>query len=217
MAVPWVQGTAVLSIGTTTVLPLPLSAAVGTGDLLCVAYGWTTTSDTATVTDTALNTYTSITPVISGGELWSVAYCASSKGPTSTITVTKTGASATMLASVDQYRGGFTFLGSNSGTAVNVNPFIVPAITTANTGDLIFGVGVSISGFGITSGAGFTQREALSNALLTEDQFLVAAGSATATFATAGNDSYIGFVLDFSFAQPPPFGMPRFAITYRTW
>jgi len=214
MAVPWVQGTAI--VGVTTSLPVTLPAVLTTGNLVCVAYGWDSAIDSGTVTDPPGNIYTSIAPVIFGSETWAVAYCTNAKGGFNTVTISKTGVIRTILASVDEYRGTFTFFGSASGTATNTSPLSV-AVSTANAGDLIFGAGVSLTGLGITSGAGFVQRSTTSNALVTEDQFLVVAGNATATFTTNSNDNYDGFLLDFAMAQPPPFGMPRFAITYRTW
>ena len=177
----------VISAGTSA--PASLNVATQPGNTLVVYVIWDN-AGTATVTDTAGNTFTSVSAPLTWGTGYraQIFYAPNITGGADIVTAAfQTAVTSFGVIYVHEYAGisptspvDVTASASGSSTALNSG-----SVTTTSPNDLIFGAGVS-GGAVTAAGSGFVSRDQ-SYGNITEDRTAVTAGaySATATQKTA--------------------------------
>jgi len=196
-----------------------LGAAIGTGQLACVSFGFANSTgviDVVTCADDQGNSYTSSDSIFVGGGVgyqWNTFYKEGlSNGPQTVTGTSVNNPHSFMAIFVDVYSGvsisaaidGHTgqFQSVNNGTdAVTSGP-----ITTTINGDLVYGSCVCIDSQGISSaGTGFTIRQNnVDTSFSTEDLTQTTAGSIAATFTGVSPiaRSYMTTVMAFKPSAP---------------
>jgi chitodextrinase len=151
------------------------------GDMNIVAIGWNdTTSNITSVTDSQGNAYQLAVPVFRGNGLSQAIYYAPSiKAGADTVSATFNQAAIYVDLRVAEYAGVSAFDTGTSATGNDSTPS-TGAITTAASKELLFGAGMTFSGF-TAAGAGFTTRVITSpDSDILEDQMVNATGSYSA-------------------------------------
>lgn len=170
--VDYVSGSSYTNSGSSTSIPIP-GFSVSTGNLLVVGMRWegggATDTATASLADTAGNTYTLLGYQSTGsgeGHRIAVFYCLSAVGNASnaiTVTISASRTYRQAYAAQYSYSGtlqlGDTGSGANGGNTTTVTSS--PALT-AKSGDVVVGVnGQFNSTYTFTPNAGYTARDAL--------------------------------------------------------
>lgn len=215
MAWAHVQGfSSTTASGAGTSFSFAFSGTVTSGNMVAGRIEWPTgvPSDLTSVTDDKGNTYSLAAPGNDGTNwavrgFWLANITNTPKTLTATFANTQTGSQVTMTA--DEYSGGgtaaaidkaVTNVQTNPGTSANA--VTSGSVTTANAGELIYGVsGSSLHTSPVYSaGSGFTIREQDSSKNPgSEDQVQASAGAIAATFTdNTASDTSITTVMTFS-------------------
>lgn len=200
--VDYVSGSSYTNNGSSTSIPIP-GFSVSTGNLLVVGMRWegggATDTATASLADTAGNTYTLLGYQSTGsgeGHRIAVFYCLSAVGNASnaiTVTISASRTYRQAYAAQYSYSGtlqlGDTGSGANGGDTTTVTSS--PALT-AKSGDVVVGVNSQFhTSFTFTPNAGYTARDALALLALFDNipsgSFNEAPGG---TYSSTG-DSYV--------------------------
>jgi len=206
---------------TTVAASFPTNAA---GDLLVVVAEWNDNGATATIADTALNSYSvALGPVDNPDsqfrqQIWFVANSAASAG-TNTVTVTFSVAQAAKSILIHEYSGLNTSSpldrsASASGTGTALGSGLTAA--TAQADELIFGIGTNDTATVThTAGTGFTLREtqgpSAGQRVSSEDKIVAATGQYNATFTASATGTWTALVVTFKGAggaAPAPKRLP---------
>ncbi|MBZ5703262.1 MAG: hypothetical protein LAN84_15625 [Acidobacteriia bacterium] len=177
------------SAGSSTSITVTLSSAVGSGDLLFVWAQVFNTSNTISVSDSLANTWTCDTQQTGTSSTALMCYVKSSaSGASDIITISQTGAAATIVGTAAEYSGtdtaapldvvGYSFQGANATQTT-------PSVTTANANDVVIAAeNDGNMGNSTSPAAPFTLRTTPTsgtNAALA-DNIVTATGSYSATF-----------------------------------
>jgi hypothetical protein len=198
--------------GSTSSTTVAATVSPTVGYALIVSVGIAQNNVVVSLADSASETYTAVDNEGSAtncdapnGYCWATfVLCHVSTAPT-TITATVGTASAFSTILVDEYKNIATTSCLDQ-HAVHFQPNAVPTTangitsgsqTTTSNGDLIYGSTVDVIGNGtINSGTGFTARQNIASAFMTEDEIQATAGSTAATFtASASSDAFITALL----------------------
>lgn len=212
--VDYVSGSSYTNNGSSTSIPIP-GFSVSTGNLLVVGMRWegggATDTATASLADTAGNTYTLLGYQSTGsgeGHRIAVFYCLSAVGNASnaiTVTISASRYYRQAYAAQYSYSGtlqlGDTGSGANGGDTTTVTSS--PALT-AKSGDVVVGVnGQFNSAYTFTPNAGYTARDALGLFALFDNipsgSFNEAPGG---TYSSSG-DSYVILTAVFETVEVP--------------
>jgi len=197
----FVQGNANGDPTSGTVTTCSFTSNVAAGNLLVVATSFASVSETAAVTDSLGNTYsTAIGPTtsnsISSREYIFYAVVASSGA--NTITVTNSNPVIFRRVAIHEYSGVNTLEATAGANNTTGAPDSGP-VTTTHANALIFGWGISNNGT-TTAGTGFTLREtALSES--TEDKIVSSTGTYDAIYPNDGS-AWICQVAAFYYVSP---------------
>ncbi len=202
MTIAFVQDNQVNATGTSTTCAFPSNNTAGNAIVVAVRVG---VNATVTVTDSAGNTYTQDRSQLEsfGGDVTVVASAFNIAGSANTVTISQSGASASIRGAIHEYSGlatthanafdvaisainsGTTNTAADSGTA-----------TTTNANDLLFGavatnIGVTCTPGMMGTGSSATARETVASGKLSTFDTIVSSTSsgyrANATLASADN------------------------------
>ena len=218
MAIAYIQGNSHANGATSsTTVAVTLGATVGVGNMLAVSLG-TVSNTLSSVTDDKSNVYTVVfngSTSTASGFTFATAYCLNITNAPQTITATWSGSTSFSTILVDEFSGVATSSALDGPPSVNPGQTGVvgaSAVFSGNTtttvnGDLIYGSGVSITGFGpFTAGAvpAFTQAQIITSAYLTEYLVQSTAGAIQATFSSGQiSDMFTTQVMAFKAASAP--------------
>jgi hypothetical protein len=184
----FVQSAASVALGAPSSLSLAFPANTLPGDLLLIAFEYSSSATPSSVSDSQGNVFTPVGNQLStpGGALSQVYYAQNIKGGADTVTVTLTATSSYLKGYLGEYAGinptnPIDVLAGASGSAGAVSS---GNATTTVAGDIIYGFCVGDGA--CTAGSGFTARSTLGSNLM-EDERAGGAGSYAATgSATSG-------------------------------
>lgn len=167
------------------------SSSVTGHNTIVVAVGWSGPSITASVTDSAGNTYSSAvgpTSMPTSGFAQQVFYAADVTGGNITVTVTYSASTVDSRVAIHEL-GNVNkdpLDATSFSTGISGPPTSGPA-TTSFANELLFGWSLSQIGTKADTGAGFTELESVGNEA-TEYKIVSSTGSYAATFTSTGGD-----------------------------
>ncbi len=178
----YVQAAAKAASGTAKTLSLSFPANTKSGDLILVAFDYTSGAAPSSVGDSQGNVFTAVGNQLSspGGALSRVYYAKNIKGGADTVTVTLTANSSWIELYLTEYTGidPTNPIDAQAGASGSTSAVSSGNATTKVAGDMIFGY--CVGDWNCTAGTGFSARSTL-NGNLIEDKVAGAAGSYAAT------------------------------------
>ncbi|HTX35795.1 MAG TPA: putative Ig domain-containing protein, partial [Bryobacteraceae bacterium] len=181
-AISFVQATASAASSSASSLAVSFPAKTNAGDLILVAFDFTTSTTLSSVTDSQHNSFTEVGTQLTspGGARSRVYYATDIKGGSDTVTIKLSGRSTVLEVYLNEYSGVNTtspidVQAGSSGSAGSVSS---GSATTTAAGDLIYGFCIGDSA--CTVGSSFTARSTF-HSNLTEDKLAATAGSYAAT------------------------------------
>jgi hypothetical protein len=178
----YVQAAASAASGTATTLSLAFPSNTRAGDLLLVAFDYTSNATPTSVTDSQGNVFTEVGSQLStpGGALSRVYYARNIKGGADTVTVTLSASSSYLELYLNEYSGINTTnpIDAELGASGSAGAVSSGNVTTTAAGDIIYGY--CVGDWACTVGSGFTARSTLNDNLI-EDETAGTAGSHAAT------------------------------------
>ncbi len=178
----YVQAAAKASSGTAKTLSLSFPANTTAGNLIVVAFDYTSGAAPSSVSDTQGNVFTPVGNQLNspGGALSRVYYANTIKGGADTVTVTLTANSSWIELYLAEYTGidPVNPIDAQAGASGSTSAVSSGNATTTVAGDVIFGY--CVGDWKCTVGSGFSARSTL-NGNLIEDKVAGAAGSYAAT------------------------------------
>jgi hypothetical protein len=201
----FVQGSSTLNDTTATTITQAFGSNVTSGNTIVVSVGWQHATATLTCTDTQGNTYaTAVTKKDAANNNVSVCYAVAGTTGANTVTATFSVTSPFRRINVSEYTGIRTVspldgTASASGTAATTTDGVSSgAITTTQSGDMIYGTTVDTNGTQtIGAGTGYAQLPNWDNILLTQIKNQVKAGSVASTATFPAAHTYIAVVVAF--------------------
>ena len=179
---PFVQVASNAASGSPSTLSLAFSANTNAGDLILVAFDYSTAATPSSVTDSQGNVFTAVGNQLTspGGVRSRVYYAKNIKGGADTVTVKLTSSSSWLELYLAEYSGldltnPIDVQASASGGAGTVSS---GDATTSYAGDVIYGF--CVGDWACSAGSGFTGRSTFNNNLI-EDKTAGSAGSCAAT------------------------------------
>jgi len=183
----FVQATASAAQGTPTTLSLAFPSNTQAGDLLLVAFDYTSNTAPPSVADSQGDVFTEVGSQLSspGGALSRVYYAKNIKGGADTVTVVLSASSSYLELYLSEYSGisATSPIDAQAGASGSAGAVSSGSATTTAAGDIIYGY--CVADWTCTAGSGFTARSTL-DANLIEDERAGSAGSYAAT-GTANN------------------------------
>ncbi len=178
----FVQAAASAASGTPSTLSLSFPANTTAGDLILVAFDYSSNVTSSSVSDSRGNVFTEVGDQLTspGGALTGVYYAKNIKGGADTVTVTLSASSSFLELYLSEYSGvdPTNPIDAQAGASGSAGAVSSGTATTSVAGDIIYGY--CLGDAACTVGSGFTARSTLNGNLL-EDKVAGSAGSYAAT------------------------------------